>query len=303
MDKRFFLKSFSCFISIPVVTSFFFQKFYKNTKYKIFIKNFFSMGTIGKICIISKEDVFDLLNNAISKILQLEGKLTKFSIYSDIGGLNFFRSNILVADETLKILKLSVLMQSKTANYFNVALNPSIFELVNCNIQFASKGNILFFNDNFVSLSEKDYNVDLGGIGKGYIIQNVMNYLITFGVKHSFIEIGGDVKVFGGLPDGKPWEVLLDSYVGSSKLIKLYNGSISTSGKFTKRYLTSLTNKKFFHIVDPTTSSCNNYYTRITVIGNDLSICDSLSTACFNVPPQYFKEFINSFFNYSFDVS
>ena len=127
--------------------------------------------------------------------------------------------------------------------------------------------------------------------------------MVTLGVKDSFIEVGGDVKVFGGLPDGKPWEVLLDSYAGDNKLIKIYNGSISTSGKFTKRYFTSVKNKKIFYIVDPTTSSFNDYYTRITVIGDDLSICDSLSTACFNVPPQYFKEFINSFSNYSFDVS
>ena len=175
MNKRFFLKSFTRFTSISVIANFFFQKLYRNTKYKIFIKNFFSMGTTGKICIISEEDVSELLNNAINKILQLERKLTKFSVHSDIGGLNFFRSNRLVTDETLKVLKLSVLMQLKTANYFNVALNPSIFELANCNVQFAPKGNILLFNNNFVSLVEKNYNIDLGGIGKGYIIQNVMN--------------------------------------------------------------------------------------------------------------------------------
>ena len=304
MDRRFFLKNVTCVFSIPIIQKYFFSNFFISDKYKIFSKIFFSMGTMGRICVISKdENVWNILHKTIKRILFLEGKLTKFLVWSDIGRLNLLRCADNISDETLKVLKLSVLMQSKTDNYFNVTINPFMFELNKFNLQCSPKTNILLFNDPFVSLTMTGYNIDLGGIGKGYIIQDAMNYLISVGVEHSFIEIGGDVKVYGGLPNGKSWDILVANSMGyTNRLFKLHTGSISTSGKYRKRFSTHLVNKNSFHIIDPTTSSFNTYYNRVTVIGDDLSICDALSTACYNVPPLFFKEFINSFNKYTFDV-
>ena len=49
--------------------------------------------------------------------------------------------------------------------------------------------------------------VDLGGIGKGYAVQKIVEYLPTAGVKYGLCSFGSTVGVFGSKPDGKKFRI------------------------------------------------------------------------------------------------
>lgn len=289
--------------------------FLLGNKYNFYSKKFFSMGTYGKICVITRDKIdFSVITKvALSKFQYLENKLTKFSDLSDIGLLNKKRSNVNVSDDTLRVLKISSLLNKETGYYFDVGVG-SFLGGKNIDVSlYKVEQDLLDFNyyENKVSILKKNFDLDLGGIGKGYAVEEVSKILISMGIHHFYVELGGDVFVYGGLPDGNPWEINLDYglYLENSRPLsknkKIYvnTGGVSSSGCISDSFVgfgSQITKNK--NIINPLTFCFNNNYKFITVVGIDLSICDALSTACYNVNPKYIEEFKRSFTGYRFYV-
>ena len=47
-------------------------------------------------------------------------------------------------------------------------------------------------------MSDPYAKIDLGGIAKGYIADQVKNYLIEEGIEHAYINLGGNILTLGG---------------------------------------------------------------------------------------------------------
>ncbi|MGM0633944.1 MAG: FAD:protein FMN transferase, partial [Pseudomonadota bacterium] len=47
--------------------------------------------------------------------------------------------------------------------------------------------------------------IDLGGVAKGYAVDVVADYFDSLGLGSYFIEIGGEIRLRGGRPDGEQW--------------------------------------------------------------------------------------------------
>lgn len=301
--RRFFLsKLMGCSVAITLLNSVSHNNLiFKNEKYFFYTKNFFSMGTYGKICVLTKNkeyaDVF--VGKAMERIHYLAKILTKYTDLSDIGTLNKQRQNVLVADDTILVLKLSNILKNKTCNYFNIGVDSVYLDDVLNNRDSFIISNSAY---NRVSLLDDSFLIDLGGIGKGFAVEEASKILIEQGVPIFFIELGGDVYVHSNLSENFLWQVSINfgqnsigSTFNSEKKIFLKTGGISSSGFLNLNF-------KNKHIIDPTTLEYKNYYKYVTTVGENLSVCDALSTACYNVPPKYLDEFKNSFSNYSFYV-
>lgn len=101
--------------------------------------------------------------------------------------------------------------------------------------------------------------VDLGGIAKGYIADGILALLRERGVEHALVNLGGNVAVMGGKPDGTPWRVgirkplpsnalpLLDSFA----TVAVRDGSVVTSGVYERAFERDGT--LYHHILDPRT--------------------------------------------------
>lgn len=309
-SRRFFLKKFLSYSSVVTLLSSFNCKnlFFLNNKYTFNVKNFFSMGTYGKICVLTKNNEYAnvFIQTALERIYYLEEILTKFTNISDVGKLNKQRQGVFVSTDTIKVLKLSNALRIKTCNYFNVGAS-CLYSILK------DEDNIRIdkFVDNKVSLIGSKFTIDLGGIGKGFAIEEASRVLLSQGVNNFYIELGGDIYVHTSLTESFLWEVSVNcgaNIVGqyltcNEKKIFLKRGGISSSGFSNVRFKDNLEkNEKNTHIFDPVTLEYKNYYKYVTIVGENLSICDALSTACFNVPPKYLDDFKNSFNNYTFYV-
>ena len=114
-------------------------------------------------------------------------------------------------------------------------------------------------NDAVVTLRDPLACVDLGGIAKGYIADGILALLRERGVEHALVNLGGNVAVMGGKPDGAPWRVgvrrplpsssmpLLDSFA----VLALRDGSAVTSGIYERAF--EQDGKLYPHILDPRT--------------------------------------------------
>lgn len=79
--------------------------------------------------------------------------------------------------------------------------------------------------------------LDLSGIAKGYAVDAVADLLARHGIRHSLVEIGGELRGHGLRPDGDPWWVDLEA-PGDSTLpplrIALHGLSVATSGSYVR---------------------------------------------------------------------
>ena len=78
---------------------------------------------------------------------------------------------------------------------------PKVTGRSDCDVKFsAGKIPIIFSQFNYktievngttITMSDPYAKIDLGGIAKGYIADQVKNYLIEEGIEHAYINLGG----------------------------------------------------------------------------------------------------------------
>jgi FAD:protein FMN transferase len=101
----------------------------------------------------------------------------------------------------------------------------------------------------------KDFRLDLGGIGKGYIVDYLSDHVFQ-GTKNYFISAGGDLIVNGQAENKAGWEIGVEDPAHPEKDIfslktKGEKLAVATSGIIKKRGNNNVFN--WHHIIDPST--------------------------------------------------
>ncbi|MRX83114.1 FAD:protein FMN transferase [Eggerthella sp. HF-4214] len=96
--------------------------------------------------------------------------------------------------------------------------------------------------------------VDVGGTAKGLIADRVCAFLREAGMPCGYVDLGGNIAVFGGKPDGTPWLIGVRDPFGCEDavaIVALRDGSVVTSGVSERSFLRDGALRH--HILDPTT--------------------------------------------------
>jgi thiamine biosynthesis lipoprotein len=130
-----------------------------------------------------------------------------------------------------------------------------------------------------VRLAAPGMRLDLGGIAKGYIVQQALAALRAQGVANALVEAGGDIAVGDAPPGKRGWHVgvpTADSVVGR-RAAAIANAVIATSGPSAQ--FVRMNGKRYSHVVDPRTGIALTNAFHATVIATDGAIADALATA------------------------
>lgn len=138
-------------------------------------------------------------------------------------------------------------------------------------------------NAHTVYLPKEGMLIDLGGISKGYTVDKVIEILRKKGVTSALVNAGGDVRVIGNKPDGKPWRIGVQdprqSEGISAKLSLTKWDTMETSGDY-QRFITK-DGVRYSHILDPRTGWQPRQIASVTTINNSSTDGDILGTAIF----------------------
>lgn len=171
---------------------------------------------------------------------------------------------------------------------------PSIEEL---NIAKANMVENIKLKDGNLILNNHS-NIDLGSIAKGYATEKVGDYLESEGITKYIINAGGNVKVGKHYSDSS-YSIGIEnpnSSVGDIyKVVYGNNISVVTSGGYARYY--EYNGKKYHHIIDPTTLFPPEYSKSVTLITEDSTLGDILSTVLFLLPINEGKEIVDSMDN------
>jgi len=141
-------------------------------------------------------------------------------------------------------------------------------------------------------------SVDLGGIGKGFAGDKIVEVFKEFDIASAYSNLGGNVVTLGTKPDGSPWQIGIqhprqeNSLIGS---VSVVNQTVVTSGDY-QRYFTDSQGKRRHHILDPTTGyPAESGLISVSIVSDKSVAADTLSTVLFVAGMEKGLEFLRGF--------
>lgn len=157
-----------------------------------------------------------------------------------------------------------------------------------------------------LAITDPQTILDLGGVAKGYIADDLADLFIAHGVGRFVINLGGNVVVRGGRPAdasarppvaaGSPWRIGIINPLDPAHnraIVDMADGSVVTSGiherRFTKGGVT------YHHILDPATGMpAKTDLTSATIIAPRSMDCDGYSTTALMLGARDAIDFVES---------
>ncbi len=132
-----------------------------------------------------------------------------------------------------------------------------------------------------IFLPRAGMSIDLGGIGKEYAVDCVMNMAIQRGIPNVLVDFGQDVRVRGHAPGKKFWWIGLEDATAIGKCwggVAVNDHAVATSGDYTRNF--KLNGRRYGHIIDPRTGyPAFNDCRAASVIAPSCTIAGLLSTS------------------------
>jgi len=273
-------------------------------------KTFWAMDTYIDIKLPSNlNNCDDIFGDCDAKINDIEKLISKSIEDSDVSKFNLNLEVIEINDITRYIIETAAEVSDLTDGAFDITLLSVSEYWQEC----ANAGN--FPNDeelsrilsycgqekinlsgNCLSKSNSLLKIDLGGIGKGYASDVLVEYFNNCDVDYGMVSFGSNVAVWGEKPDGSKYKIGIKDPMNTNSLIGYINmseGVLSVSGDY-ERYV-EIDGQKYHHITDPSTGyPTNNGVHSIAVICDKGIYSDALSTAFMVMGVEKTMELYNS---------
>jgi thiamine biosynthesis lipoprotein len=140
-----------------------------------------------------------------------------------------------------------------------------------------------------VQLSRANIRLDLGGIAKGYALDEALAVLARHGVNRALVDGGGDVAAGAPPPGSDGWRIQVAG-APPGELAILAHAAVATSGG-SARHL-DWQGVRYSHIVDPRTGLGLTHGHAVTVIAGSAMRADALASAACVLGPQRGLEWI-----------
>jgi FAD:protein FMN transferase len=137
--------------------------------------------------------------------------------------------------------------------------------------------------------------IDLGGIAKGYAVDNCIAILKKRGVTNAIVTAGGDSRLLGDR-HGRPWMVGIRDprkRGAVAAVLPLENTAISTSGDYERYFVEN--GVRYHHIIDPKTGKSATGVRSVTVIAPDGITTEGLTKSVFVHGPKEGMALIESY--------
>ena len=273
------------------------------------------MGTYVKVVVYSDEGIAkEAISAAFARMEEIERIASIFDEESEAFKLNRDGHLNTPSDELLKLINLSLNYSELTGGSFDITCQPLLdlwqykpdadkqfWELdkttqtrrINEALKLVGPDKIII-EDNKISFKEKGMKITLGGIAKGYAVDEALEVIKDMGIKYALVDAGGDISTLGSKPDGELWNVALvnpDDTSQSLANFRFSDKAVATSGNY-ERYFDP--EKKVHHIINPKTGYSATGCISITIIAESGTQADALATGVFVMGPEDGMELVES---------
>lgn len=260
------------------------------------------MDTFVTITVYSLDEATaeEVIAAAFARMEEIEKEASIFDEESEAFQLN--RDGHLEApcDDLLKLITMSLDFSQMTDGCFDITVQP-LLELWQAGLWEESEAvqqsrinetlrlvglDKIDIKDDKIYFTMGGVKITLGGIAKGYAVDEALEVINDMGIKHALVNAGGDMATLGSKPKGEPWLIALvnpDDTSQSLANFRLSGKAIATSGNY-ERYFDP--EKKAHHIINPKTGYSAEECISATVIAGSATWADALATSVFVMGPE-----------------
>ncbi len=263
------------------------------------------MGTIVFVTgVAPKEQIAqEAVAAGLGEIKRVERLMSTWIPTSELSRVNAAagRKAVPVGEENMAVLQASLRMARLTEGGFNIAVGPAVKawnvsqegripsrEELDAVRPLTSLSNVeIDPRASTVFLKKKGMQVDVGGIGKGFTADLVVEVMKRAGATAGVVALSGDIKTFGRMPDR---ERFLFGIQHPRKeqghilgRIELENEAVSTAGDYQRFIMKD--GVRYHHILDPQTLQPARGCQSVTIIARDGVMADGLDTGIFVMGP------------------
>lgn len=247
----------------------------------------------------------DTLNNILSDYVD-NSEINRLSATSGQGRY------VKVSPELYNILSISLLAAKLSDGDFDVTIGPvvKIWRRARKTKTFPDKDSVvqalqrcgyrymhLDSVHRSVWLEKPGMQLDIGGLGKGYVAQIALDLIREMGFSSAMVNAGGKIAVGNAPPGSKGWIIGInvpgEKQAIQQQLLILNNTSVATSGDI-YQYL-DFNGVRYSHIVNPKTGIGLTHSANVTAIAQGGAVADWLATACSILPPKKSMALIKHF--------
>ncbi len=247
----------------------------------------------------NKKQADAVIEAVFAEMQQLENIFSRHISGSDVNRINEAagRTPVKVKPETIIVTRKALEIAELSGGAFDPTVGPllelwgwgtekprvpsaeeinKVLPLVNYKAVEIDEANATIF------LTKPGMKIDLGGIAKGFIVDQGQEIAKQFSVKALFINAGGDISITGSKPSGEKWRVAIQAPRDPQNwaaVLELEEGSVATSGDYERFFEEG--GEVFHHILDPKRGVPGGDVSSVTIVAPDTLISDALSTAVF----------------------
>ena len=230
----------------------------------------------------------------LAECARYEQLLSKTVQGSDVWRINHAQGQPVTVDgETMAILRRAQALSKATGGAFAITIAP-VVELWDFTgggkavpSQAALDALLPLVDDSQLVLTEDTvtlpagFMVDLGGIAKGYIADQLSARVRALGLSGT-LNFGGNVYAVGKKPDGSQFRVGIrdpKAADGTIAVVSLTDETVVTSGVYERGF--DLEGVHYHHILNPETGMpAHTGLASVTILGESSMDADALATAC-----------------------
>lgn len=264
------------------------------------------MGTTIQVDVCATRQQKKYLEEAYEDLWErLEEISWRMNVYDDQSDLAKIHAaqgkEVRIPIDTHKLIRDSLTLSAVTEGAFDITIYP-LMELwreaeknqrvptqkeIDEILERVGSKKVQLIGDDRVKLSHPEMKLDLGGIAKGFAIDEAARILREKDLENFMIDAGGDVYVGGTNCKGYTWAIGIRDPRDTTKVIDivyLKNKAITTSGNYEQYF--EINDKKYSHIINPKEGLPQQRVVSASVIANSAKIADAISTAMCILSPK-----------------
>jgi len=257
------------------------------------------MGTIVEldVCYDSadEEKLAPAFKQVWDRLKDIAWRMSVFEENTEVWRINHsFQNPVQVSEDTYQVIKLAKMYNGETFGTFDISVYPLILmwrqmaqedRLPSRSELKAAKEdvgieNIRLHGDNTVEVLSDRASIDLGGIAKGYAIDEAARIFKENGFNNFMVDAGGDLYVGGHNCQKRPWRIGIKDPRNPKEILKIVAVSdvaIATSGDYERFF--EIQGQKYSHIINPVTGYPQKGVVSATVIAPSATEADVYATA------------------------
>ena len=249
--------------------------------------SFSGLGTKWSIILDLPQLPQSLLTAVVDLTHKFESRYSRFLPDSEISKINHATSPYPLSPELEIMLEFGLKLKKLTNNHFNLSI-AALLSGLGYNPNYSFSPNQSLINQDLPTYEIKDHHlvftqppqIDLGSLGKGFLIDKIANFLTDQQIDHFLIDGGGDIFATQK-EDNSPWQIAIEHPHDPSQAIatlNLNNQAVATSSSQKRRFADN------HHLLNPKTKTSSSTILSISILSSSAFIADALATAFFVTP-------------------